>query len=663
MRKIRVLVKKEVMDILRDRKTLIMMVVVPILLYPLLLLGITLGVGFFMQSQSEKVHTAGFETISDAALDELKELYEKNKEEIGTNLDFIRGTDADAWLEVAESDNGYDVKIHYISTEQDSRYACEAMEELLDIYQEKLLSENLKEKGLPQEFLHPVKVESIDQASESESFGMDIGGSIGMMLIVTILMGAMYPAIDATAGEKERGTLETLLTLPVSNFELIMSKYLSVALFSCVTAIISLISLGGSALILMSSVTEEVGSQIPQFSALLPAIPVILMTMVAVALFITAVCMCFCVFARSFKEANNYITPVLLVIMFASMAAMIPTLRLDYQTALIPVVNVSLMIKQILAQQFSLSLAGVTIGVNAGYSILIVWVLSRIYNSEDILFSDGFRGFRLFQKRSDIKKGTVPGAGDAAVIVTATFLLLIYVGTAATVHLGFWGAALQQLMILVIPVAAVWYMKSDVKELFSLHVPRASGVPGGLLLYLGTYCIMITISVFLVKIMPESSVELAESYEMLTEQPLFFVLLVLALMPAVGEELLFRGFVMGSIRHRHGAWWAIFVSALVFGIFHMSLLKLLPTAMLGACFAVIVWRTGTIYIGMFLHFLNNTISFLTIKYPEKAVELVPFLMKETLSLQEILCLLLAGIVLGGAGWIILKRRSTNAAEE
>lgn len=662
MRKIGVLVKKEVLDILRDKKTLITMVVLPILLYPLLLIGMTFGIGYFMQSQSEKIHTVAFESADEEVLEELKKLYEEKKEEIGANLEFIRGKDGDAWIAIKRDGAGYQAEIHYTSTEQDSRYSYEAMEELLNLYQDQLLEENLKKEGLSEEFLHPVKIERVDGSSESESFGMDIGGSIGMMLIVTILMGAIYPAIDATAGEKERGTLETLLTLPVNNFELIMSKFLSVAMFACVTAIISLFSLGGSVLILMSTASEELG-QISQFSALIPAIPVILLTMIAVALFITAICMCFCVFARSFKEANNYVTPVLLVIMFASMTAMIPTIKLDYRTVLVPVVNVSLMIKQILAQQFDMTLAGITIGVNLGCSVLIVWVLSKIYNSEEVLFSEGFRSFRLFQKRSDIKAGTVPGIGDVVLVVTVVFLLMIYVGTAATAHLGIWGVALQQAIILGVPLLAVWYMKSDVKKIFSLGIPKASGVFGGALFYVGMYSLVLVLSMVLTKFMPESTSQLEGSYEMLAEQPLLIVLLVLAVMPGIGEELLFRGFVMGSVRCKAGVKWAVIVSALVFGVFHMSLVKLLPTALLGACFAVITWRTGSVYIGMFLHFLNNTVSFLIIKYPEKAMNLVPFLTKETLSAMETAVLLAVGILCGGIGWMILKRGMKHAAEK
>lgn len=107
--------------------------------------------------------------------------------------------------------------------------------------------------------------------------------------------------------------------------------------------------------------------------------------------------------------------------MFASMAGMLPMVEFDHVTAMIPFVNVSLLIRQVMAWQFNLPLAGITIIVNLGYSILVVWVLVRIYDSENVLFSDGFTSFRLFQKRSEIKKGTLPALGDLAVAIPALF--------------------------------------------------------------------------------------------------------------------------------------------------------------------------------------------------------------------------------------------------
>ena len=119
--------------------------------------------------------------------------------------------------------------------------------------------------------------------------------------------------------------METLLTLPVTNFQMIMSKYIAVSLFACVTAIISLISLSGVVFFMMSGMMKELAGEMGQISVAgyIGCIPVLLAAMITTTMLITALCMCFCIFAKSTKEANNYITPVMLVVMFASMAGMI----------------------------------------------------------------------------------------------------------------------------------------------------------------------------------------------------------------------------------------------------------------------------------------------------------------------------------------------------
>ncbi len=682
MNKIKILVRKEIMDILRDRKTLIMMVVVPVLLYPLLIIGMALVFGRIAQSQEEKVYTVGYSAEYEDTVSRLRELYQEDKEnddgegglvfvaypgertsqkEAGQlSFEMFSGEDMpDILLNITEKNGAEHIVVMYNSTENDSESAMYEAEDLLELYCEELLDDRLAEEGLTEEFLHPVTFESEDQASESESFGMSIGGSIGMMLVITILLGAIYPAIDATAGEKERGTLETLLTLPVTNFQMILSKYISVSLFACATAIISLLSLGGSVLFLIFGVAGEILKDMPHISpvVLTAAVPGILLTMISTALLATAACMCFCVFARSFKEANNYVTPVLFVIMFASMAGMIPAVKFDHVTAMIPFVNVSLMIRQITAWQFVPALAGTTILVNLGYSVLVVYVLAHIYDSENVLFSDGFAGFALFRRRSEIKKGTVPAPGDLLIGITVLLLLLLYVGSAVSVRAGFWGTMASQFLIFAVPLFMVWYLKSDVRTLFSLRRPRRGTILGSILLYLGAYCLMICVGAVFMKLLPGSTENLETSFGPVLDQPFPVILLVIAAMPAVGEEILFRGLLFGSLRTRMSDRKAILISAAVFAAFHMSLVKLIPTFMLGAVFACILSGTGSLYVTSCLHFLNNAVSMAVSKYPEQAGKFLPFLVKEELEVPEQLILLAVGAGLALAGAALLGRNT------
>ncbi len=700
MRQVKTLVRKEVLDILRDKKTLVMMVVVPVLLYPLIIIGMSLAFSFMMQSQESKEHSVGYSAEYQEMVDELQDLYTINGEaaemtedakvvEKPENADAAADTKAiddteageelvkltfvpaeagkedevkektDAWMEISRAENdAWHVTVQFKSSDETSSYTNEALADLLEAYREQLLEENLVAQGLDEEFLHPVVYEEKDQTPASESFGMDIGGSIGMILIVTILLGAVYPAIDATAGEKERGTLETLLTLPVTNFQMILSKYISVALFACVTAVLSLLSLGGSVLFLMFGLSPELAEQMGDFSfaALLGQLPLLVVTLIVTALLVTALCMCFCVFARSFKEANNYVTPVLFVVMLASMTAMLPSVRLDYRTALIPVVNVSLMVKQIISQQFDAGLVGTTILVNFGYSVVIVWILARMYNSEDILFSDGFRGMRLFQRRSEIRRGTVPGTGDLVISIAVVLLLVLYAGMAVTARSTLAGTVVTELIILAVPLFAVWYMKSDARRLFRLRKPSVSACAGGILLYLGVYMLGLFCSMIAIWLLPGSAQSMEGAYEGILMQPLPILLFVMAVMPAVCEELLFRGYLFGSLREHVKCGWAVVLSALVFAAFHMSLVKLPATFLLGFGFAFIVWKGGSIYVTMALHFLNNAFSALAMKYPEQAAKLFPLLVKDEFTAVEMGILLVAGLVLAAAGIAILTRK-------
>ena len=665
MNKIKTLVRKEVLDILRDRKTLIMMLVVPVLLYPAMIIGMVFIMSAILSSQQETIHTAAYPIECEEQVAVLKEIYTEKEEDYGLKLEFLPLAESekevakdsyDAWLSFEENENGINIIVEYTSTNQESGNTESILENLAILYKNELLTEKLETYDLSEDFLNPVTYDAKDSVTESESLGMNLGGSIGMLLVTTIMLGAFYPAIDATTGEKERGTLETLLTLPVTNFQMIMSKYIAVALFACVTAVLSLGSLGASILFLLNSIaTEESGAFAGiDFSMIVSWMPVLILVMIATALFITAISMCFCVFAKSFKEANNYITPVMLFVMFASMIGMLPTTELSYKTALIPIINVSLLIKQVMAQQMNLALAGITIGINLCYSVLIVWLLAKMYDSENILFTDGFQSFKVFEKRSEIKPGTVPKIGDLILSIVVLLLLTMYLGLAVGAKSVFGSTVVSQLLILAMPLLLVWYMKSDVKTLFSLKVPKVKDLAGGFILYVGVYALMLVVSFALLSLFPESAENTQMTFEVMMEQPFMLIVLVMAIMPAIGEELYFRGFIFGSLRHRYSAVWAIVLSALIFGVFHLSLVKILPTGMLGACFAYVAYTTGSIYIGMFLHFFNNLMSAIAMKYPQQMEKMLPVLTKEELFVSDIIGLLAVGVICTVAGVMILK---------
>lgn len=668
MKRMRALFKRELTDILRDKKTLVMMIVVPIILYPLLIVGMTLLMSSIMSSQTEKTYQVAFE--NDAALAEhIGTILEEKQEEIGYHLRIVETDDCERALEAEEIDAFVRVKedgsisLCYLSAKDRSSTAVSALGEAFDIYREELREKNIEEAGLDAELLlNPITFGNEDFSTAEESIGNLIGSMMPFLIVTVILLGAIYPAIDVTAGEKERGTLETLLTLPVTNFEMIMSKFLAVACIACVSAVLNVFSMGGAMAFLVSSslsAAANVNLEI-RYETFIPGILFTLVVMMFFALLVTAVCMCTCVFAKNFKEANNYVTPVMLIFMFGSYAAMIPDLELTAQTAAVPIVNVSLMVEGLFQFNYNYGLFAIVLFSNVAYSLLAIMVLGKIYNSEAVLFSEGLSSVKLFSRRSEMKDKQMPGFGDVVLLLCIVLLLILYVGSYAQMKWGFGGVVVQQLIILLCPLVYAWYMKSDVKRLFSLQKIRPMGLAGSLLIGIAAFLGALIVGALLVPVFPESADGLTQLDNMLTGQPAYLLVLVVALMPAIGEELLFRGFVMGTLKEKCKPAVAILVTTLIFAAYHMSLIKMFTIGIVGLGLTLVTYKTGSIIASMSVHFLNNLLSVLIAKYPGQMQKAFPVLFQERLSLSDLLLLGAVVVICAVAGWMLLNRRKKEA---
>lgn len=670
MKKIWTLFEKEILDIIRDKKTLIMMILVPVLLYPLLMIGISLVISAISTSQMEKEYVVAFCNIPEDTVQEMNAVLEEHSEEIDYRISLLADVadcekkltekEIDAFLNIETGETGAipQYRINYLSAVADSTTAASAMSQILNLYQEKLRLDALEDYQVPESALYPITYERNDLSTMEESLSVNMGGALGFLIVITIFMGAIYPTIDVTAGEKERGTLETLLTLPVTNFQLIISKFMAVALIASVTAVLSILSLGGSVAFMIyqfADMMSESGFHFP-LANLLPAVGILLVLMLTLALFVTAVCMAVCLFAKSFKEANNYITPVMLVMMFAAYPAMLPTLELTRSTALIPVLNVVLTVKQLFAMQFDFALYGIVFFSNLAYSLLIVWVLAKMYRSENVLFSDGFTSFKLFQRRSEIKPGGIPSSGDAFLLLCVELLLILYAGTVATMKLGFGGIAVQQLIILACPLLFAWYMKADVRKTFSLHPVSIKSVAGSFFIWVGAYPAMLLFSALLSQVMPASAENAELAFQFVTKQPVWLLLLVMAVLPALGEELLFRGFFYSAIKEKCRPIAAMLIVSAVFGLYHMSLIKFFTTALLGLVLILTVHLSGSIFCAMLIHFLNNGLSVLIMKYPEETQKALPMLFQDTLSVREVFILLAVSAAGLTIGYFLLRKK-------
>ena len=161
MKKIGILVKKEMTEILRDKKTLIMMLVMPMILYPAMLIGVSFGVTMLMESQTEESQIVGYSLENEAYMEPIKALYEKEKEELESEIAF-QGADqsneeavrqeADVWVSFTEEEGNIQIQVDYTSTNMDSNYAEDTMQELAELYRDEIMARNLEKKGLTETF-------------------------------------------------------------------------------------------------------------------------------------------------------------------------------------------------------------------------------------------------------------------------------------------------------------------------------------------------------------------------------------------------------------------------------------------------------------------------------------------------------------------------------
>ncbi|MBE5880167.1 MAG: CPBP family intramembrane metalloprotease [Lachnospiraceae bacterium] len=659
------LYKKEILDVLRDKKTLVVMILVPLFLYPGIMMLSLFVMGQINKESLEKTYEIGlcvgdYKNDIEERLRDETDLFEylfhvkEYADSSEMKADLSEGV-LNASVEVIMEKDIPTFEISYIASKNDSATAASYVEDVLVSYKEQVRMDTMKAL-LPnaEQVLNPMWIKRVNVDSTEASLGSALGMFLPMILITSILMGAIYPAIDVTAGERERGTLETLMTIPVRISEVMTGKFLAVATIAIFSAVLNLGSMILVGLYMFDSIRLMAGADLT-FSAtdFIPSVLVLLAVLPIFALLVSAVCLCICIFAKSFKEANNYSTPILLVFMFASMAGILPNLELNLTTAFIPIVNIALLIKAVFVLRFDWTAILIVAVSSIIYSVLSIWFMSKLFSSEAILFGEGFSSIRLFESRKNMKKGQMPGVGDNILMFGSMLLVMLYLSTTLLMRFGIWGTAICQAMIFLIPVGYAWYMKADLKKLFSVKIPSIAHLLGGVCLWVGVFAaeqIVLTLLAEVFPAMVQTSSELNDSILQAGFLPAFFVV---SICPALAEEAAFRGFLFGSLNVKYKPWIAIVVSALAFGLYHMNLLQFFGGAMMGVAIGYACYKSRSIFVGVLMHFINNGLS-VVLNFNQELLAKIPILGNESYKLSDYFIFASVTIIFVLAGIIFLK---------
>jgi sodium transport system permease protein len=352
-----IILVKELTDMLRDRRTIFMMVVMPLMVIPLLM---TTAIKL-TQSQVEKAKDKELRVavIGETAAPELFERLSKEENFFlvtMTNADSARAMTAEQTLdgvviipqhfsEFVEGDKQATIRLIFKSSES-LNAARRRIEAIIDQYDREIVNERIGRLQLDETIFDAIAIEREDVASTEERFAEVAGGYLPYIFIIFGFMGSIYPALDLGVGEKERGTLETILSSPASRFDIVMGKFIVIVLFSISTALLALFGVLFMVYLLPKTEMDVAGVVMDMMG---PRSIFLIMSMVLpVAAFFAAVSLAISVFAKSFKEAQSMIAPLNIIIILPAMVGMLPGFKLGFVTAAIPILNLSLATKAIL---------------------------------------------------------------------------------------------------------------------------------------------------------------------------------------------------------------------------------------------------------------------------------------------------------------------------
>jgi sodium transport system permease protein len=236
--------------------------------------------------------------------------------------------------------------------------------------------------------MKPFSVKQQNVVSEEKVAGESYGGIVVYLVILMCMTGAMYPAMDLTAGEKERGTMETILSSPIKRTHLVLGKFLLVLTASLATATLSVISLGASFAILsrLARLHSE-GEPLPVLALHWRTIVAIFAMALPVAVLFSAALLTISLFARSYKEAQSYLTPMTFVVIIPAVAAILPGVELTPQLAVIPILNVGLLCKELVAGTYHWNYIAVIFASTCVYAGIALYLAVKMFQRESVLFS------------------------------------------------------------------------------------------------------------------------------------------------------------------------------------------------------------------------------------------------------------------------------------
>lgn len=354
MKKIFIIARKEFLDLLRDKRTLIRMILIPLLVFPVIINLVTMVQSSASEKEAAKEIEVGYilnghngdmieqmKLVPNYHFTEYKDTTTMNplvrKDSLSVGLEYSESFDTEytnggspeliAYYEGVHSEDFE--RLNYLLKVQDTLYTSNRMASI----------------DKPYDFIHPFKVVKTDVGNVQETIAKYAGGMLPYFFLAFCFMGCMIPAIDMFAGEKERGTIETLLTTPVKRIYIVIGKMIVVTTFGLLSASLALAGLFIG--LNFMGIEGDFMDTIKQM--LTPGlIGTLYILLVPLAIFFAGLMIPISVYSKSFKEAQSILTPLNILVVLPAIFGFLPGVELDYTTAFIPILNVVLACKSLI---------------------------------------------------------------------------------------------------------------------------------------------------------------------------------------------------------------------------------------------------------------------------------------------------------------------------
>lgn len=636
---------REMRDQLRDRRTLFTIAVLPILLYPLV------GTLLLQIAQFTRQHTTSICVVGTDHLDEAPPLmdgdaFASGLADDGDNLDVLNYQWADLadgldvvshtkrWVREGtfdavvlippgfndpqlQKDESVNLQVLYNVASDQSMVARERATRIINEWRGVWVRDRLADSGIDIELLNPFQLSDVDIAPESTREAAFWSKLLPFIMLVWAMTGAFYPAIDLVAGEKERGTLETLLCSPALRGEIVWGKLGAVMTFSMMTAIMN----AGSMLVTSSFVFKQMGVGGGAIGSP-PIVPMLwlFVALIPLSALFSALALAVAAMARSSKEGQYYLMPLMMVTLPLVMLPMLPGTVLSLGTSVIPVTGMFLMVRALVEGQYAYALWHLPIvaGVTAGCLWLAVNWARRQFENESVLFGSNDQWELGKWVRHLWRDRQTMATPSQAFACGAIILVALFFGKLAVTEMpgDFSGIAklilMPQIGMILAPVLLMaTVLTTSLRTSLRIRMPHWTTLPLAVLLGLTLHPMYVMLAQFISYTYPvsdQAAAAMKPFADQISSAPWLTVVFLMAFVPAICEELAFRGFIFGGLVRNQGRLRAVAVTALMFGISHGVLQQSIAATIMGLMLGWIALRTGSVLPGILIHFTNNALS-------------------------------------------------------